>query len=120
MTHRPLMSLLTTSPVIVLLFVIFGFSLLTGLMAQIRIMPFTTIPTARHFRCVAERRSIWEVAAGLESSPLPCRGGGRLPGGAGSALSILWGGQVVICRVFLFSGGLLGWLVERGPVESEV
>ena len=104
-----------------LLFIV-GFSLLTGLMAQIRItLPFTTIPlTGQTFAVLLSGAVLGSRRGFLSQALYLAEGAAGLPvfaGGAGSALYLLGptGGYL---WSFPVAAALLGWLVERGASRS--
>ena len=104
-----------------LLFIV-GFSLLTGLMAQIRItLPFTPIPlTGQTFAVLLSGAVLGSRRGFLSQALYLAEGAAGLPvfaGGAGSALYLLGptGGYL---WSFPVAAALLGWLVERGASRS--
>jgi biotin transport system substrate-specific component len=101
---------------------IVGVSLLTGLMAQIRItLPFTPIPlTGQTFAVLLSGAVLGSRRGFLSQALYLALGAAGLPvfaGGAGSALHLLGptGGYL---WSFPVAAGLLGWLVERGASRS--
>jgi len=104
-----------------LLYVV-GVSLLTGLMAQIRItLPFTPIPlTGQTFAVLLSGAVLGSRRGFLSQALYLAEGAAGLPvfaGGAGSALHLLGptGGYL---WSFPVAAALLGWLVERGASRS--
>jgi len=104
-----------------LLYVV-GVSLLTGLMAQIRItLPFTPIPlTGQTFAVLLSGAVLGSRRGFLCQALYLAEGAAGLPvfaGGAGSALHLLGptGGYL---WSFPVAAALLGWLVERGASRS--
>jgi biotin transport system substrate-specific component len=101
---------------------IVGVSLLTGLMAQIRItLPFTPIPLTGQTFAVLLSGAVLGSRRGFMSQALYlAEGAAGLPvfaGGAGSALYLMGptGGYL---WSFPVAAALLGWLVERGASRS--
>ena len=101
---------------------IVGVSLLTGLMAQIRItLPFTPIPlTGQTFAVLLSGAVLGSRRGFLCQALYLAEGAAGLPvfaGGAGSALHLLGptGGYL---WSFPVAAALLGWLVERGASRS--
>ena len=101
---------------------IVGVSLLTGLMAQIRItLPFTPIPlTGQTFAVLLSGAVLGSRRGFLSQALYLAEGAAGLPvfaGGAGSALYLLGptGGYL---WSFPVAAALLGWLVERGASRS--
>jgi biotin transport system substrate-specific component len=101
---------------------IVGVSLLTGLMAQIRItLPFTPIPlTGQTFAVLLSGVVLGSRRGFLSQALYLVEGAAGLPvfaGGTGSALHLLGptGGYL---WSFPVAAGLLGWLVERGASRS--
>ena len=101
---------------------IVGFSLLTGLMAQIRItLPFTPIPlTGQTFAVLLSGAVLGSRRGFLSQALYLAEGAAGLPvfaGGVGSALYLLGptGGYL---WSFPVAAALLGWLVERGASRS--
>ena len=101
---------------------IVGVSLLTGLMAQIRItLPFTPIPlTGQTFAVLLSGVVLGSRRGFLCQALYLAEGAAGLPvfaGGAGSALHLLGptGGYL---WSFPVAAALLGWLVERGASRS--
>jgi biotin transport system substrate-specific component len=101
---------------------IVGFSLLTGLMAQIRItLPFTRVPlTGQTFGVLLSGAVLGSRRGFLSQALYLAEGAAGLPvfaGGAGSALYLLGltGGYL---WSFPVAAALLGWLVERGASRS--
>jgi biotin transport system substrate-specific component len=101
---------------------IVGFSLLTGLMAQIRItLPFTPVPlTGQTFAVLLSGTVLGSRRGFLSQALYLAEGAAGLPvfaGGAGSALYLLGptGGYL---WSFPVAAALLGWLVERGASRS--
>ena len=104
-----------------LLYVV-GVSLLTGLMAQIRItLPFTPIPlTGQTFAVLLSGAVLGSRRGFLSQALYLAEGAAGLPvfaGGVGSALYLLGptGGYL---WSFPVAAALLGWLVERGASRS--
>ena len=101
---------------------IVGVSLLTGLMAQIRVtLPFTPVPfTGQTFAVLLSGAVLGSRRGFLSQALYLAEGAAGLPvfaGGAGSALYLLGptGGYL---WSFPVAAALLGWLVERGASRS--
>jgi biotin transport system substrate-specific component len=101
---------------------IVGVSLLTGLMAQIRVtLPFTPVPfTGQTFAVLLSGAVLGSRRGFLSQALYLAEGAAGLPvfaGGAGSALYLLGptGGYL---WSFPVAAALLGWLVEHGASRS--